>query len=90
MFTTSSPGRVVGAKTVTIAAGKAEILGKEGLFGLLRPLSDGILLSAALSSDRTEGYEAENGTAISFSDTVAVYNAGKEAAKVSLLIFDTI
>ena len=90
MFTLSLPCHIVGAKTVTIAKGKTEIIGKEGLFGTLRPLADGMILSAAFASDHTSGYQSASGTEVAFADTGAVYNGGSDAAKVTFLLLDTI
>ena len=89
MFVTGMPGTVTGAETVTLAKKASAILGKEGLFGQIRLLSDGFVLSADFAHDHTAGYEAASGEVVRFAGRIAVYNSGDEAAKVSVLILDT-
>lgn len=90
MHVTGMPKAVADAKTVTVAKGKSEIIGKEGLLGQVRFLSDGFVLTADFAHDHTAGYEPASGEVVKFADRVAVYNSGSDSAKVSVLIFDIV
>lgn len=90
MFITHMPGRIVRCETITVPSGKTVMAGRDGLFSKIKLLSEGVVVSACESADKTTGYTADMGEIIDFSGTINLFNPKNDDATASVVCFDTI
>ena len=89
MFVTFQPGRIVKTESISLAKGKSEAIGVEGLYSRLKVSSD-VKLFSADSTALSDGYTLAAGETLDVSGNCIIKNSSDTTVTLELIVFDTI